>query len=176
MSEPTPIEPIGELAAMSPQPENASPSPALEPSAPDQALPPAPALNAAAAAPLVGAPPTPTGVPTKYCFACGTLLDARAEICPKCGVRQAPPQQSFEAATAHTRRITAGLLGIFLGAFGIHKFYLGRTAQGIVFVLAVVLTAGIGALITGLIGLIEGIIYLTMSDEHFEARFPRKQL
>lgn len=32
--------------------------------------------------------PYPTGVPTKYCFACGQSIDARAEICPKCGVRQ----------------------------------------------------------------------------------------
>ncbi|MFH4181154.1 zinc ribbon domain-containing protein, partial [Acinetobacter baumannii] len=27
-------------------------------------------------------------VPTKFCYACGQQIDARAEICPKCGVRQ----------------------------------------------------------------------------------------
>lgn len=35
--------------------------------------------------PAFALPPSP---PTIYCFACGAQIDARAEICPKCGVRQ----------------------------------------------------------------------------------------
>ena len=64
-------------------------------------------------------------------------------------------------------KIIAGLLGIFLGEFGIHKFYLGRTTEGIIMLLVTVLTAGIAAVVMWAIGLIEGIIYLTKSEDEF---------
>lgn len=66
-------------------------------------------------------------------------------------------------------KVTAGLLAIFLGGLGIHKFYLGYTTQGIILLLVTILGALllIGPLITGVISLIEGIIYLTKSDEDF---------
>jgi len=109
----------------------------------------------------------PTGVPTKYCFACGAVLDARAEICPKCGVRQQPPPgQSVDAALGRSR-VVAALLGIILGGFGIHKFYLGKIGQGIIY-LVFFWTA-----IPAIIGFIEGILYLTMSDAEFQQRYPR---
>jgi TM2 domain-containing membrane protein YozV len=60
------------------------------------------------------------------------------------------------------KKILAGVLAIVLGVFGIHKFILGYTKEGIIqFILG--LACGIG----GLIGLVEGIIYLTKSDEEF---------
>ena len=61
------------------------------------------------------------------------------------------------------------MLAIFLGGLGIHKFYLGYTTQGIILLLVTILGALllIGPLITGVISLIEGIIYLTKSDEDF---------
>jgi len=65
------------------------------------------------------------------------------------------------------KKIAAGICGILLGALGIHKFILGYTAQGIIMLLISVLTLGIASPIMGLIGLIEGIIYLTKSDEDF---------
>ena len=61
------------------------------------------------------------------------------------------------------RKLIAGLLGILLGGFGVHKFYLGMTNTGIIQLVIGVVTCGIG----GLIGLIEGIIYLTKSDADF---------
>lgn len=66
-------------------------------------------------------------------------------------------------------KVAAGLLAIFLGGLGIHKFYLGYTMQGIILLLVTILGALllIGPLITGVISLIEGIIYLTKSDEDF---------
>ena len=66
-------------------------------------------------------------------------------------------------------KVAAGLLAIFLGGLGIHKFYLGYTTQGIILLLVTILGALllIGPLITGVISLIEGIIYLTKSDEDF---------
>jgi TM2 domain-containing membrane protein YozV len=54
-----------------------------------------------------------------------------------------------------------------LGAFGIHKFVLGYTKAGIIMLLVTLLTCGIGGIVMGPIGLIEGIIYLTKSDEEF---------
>lgn len=88
-----------------------------------------------------------------------------------------------------TRRLIAGLLGIVLGAFGVHKLYLGITTPGLimlgvnvgVWVLALLLgliTLGFGLVVTvplaglvsgavGLLGLVEGILYLTKSDEDF---------
>ena len=65
-------------------------------------------------------------------------------------------------------KIAAGVLAILLGAFGIHKFYLGYTGPGILLLLATVLTCFLAAWITGIIGLIEGIIYLTKTDEEFD--------
>ena len=58
-------------------------------------------------------------------------------------------------------RITAGVLAIVLGGLGIHKFYLGKIGQGIL----MLLFAWTG--IPGIIGLIQGIIYLTEGDEEF---------
>ena len=62
-----------------------------------------------------------------------------------------------------SKRIVAGILGILLGTFGIHKFILGYTTTGIIQLVLGICTGGLA----GLIGLIEGIIYLTKSDEEF---------
>jgi TM2 domain-containing membrane protein YozV len=64
-------------------------------------------------------------------------------------------------------KIVAGICGILLGSFGVHKFILGYTGEGVTMLLITVLTCGIGGAVTHLIGLIEGIIYLTKSDEDF---------
>jgi TM2 domain-containing membrane protein YozV len=61
------------------------------------------------------------------------------------------------------KKILCGILGILLGSLGIHKFILGYTKEGIIQIVISVCTCGIG----GLIGFIEGIIYLTKSDEEF---------
>jgi TM2 domain-containing membrane protein YozV len=63
--------------------------------------------------------------------------------------------------------MTAGLLGILIGAFGIHKFVLGYQNAGLIMLLVSLLTCGFGAAIMGPIGLVEGILYLTKSDEEF---------
>ena len=64
-------------------------------------------------------------------------------------------------------KIAAGLCGIFLGALGIHKFVLGYSKQGLVMLLVSVLTLGLGGIVMGIIGFIEGIIYLCKSDSDF---------
>ncbi|MGD9688161.1 MAG: TM2 domain-containing protein [Phycisphaerales bacterium] len=65
------------------------------------------------------------------------------------------------------KKIVSGILAILLGALGIHKFILGYTVPGIIMLLITVLSLGLLAFIPGIIGLIEGIIYLTKSDEEF---------
>lgn len=65
------------------------------------------------------------------------------------------------------KKVAAGVCGILIGALGIHKFILGLTTPGVIMLLVSVLTCGIGAIAMGIIGLIEGIIYLTKSDEEF---------
>ena len=61
------------------------------------------------------------------------------------------------------KKVSAGVCGILLGAFGVHRFILGDTTGGILRSVISILTCGIGSII----GLIEGIIYLTKSDEEF---------
>ncbi|WP_216320133.1 TM2 domain-containing protein [Deinococcus aestuarii] len=91
------------------------------------------------------------------------------------------------------RKLIAGLLGIVLGSLGVHKFYLGMNTPGLimlganigVWILAFLLgliTLGFGLIITvplaglisgaiGLLGLVEGILYLTKSDEEFYRQY-----
>lgn len=69
------------------------------------------------------------------------------------------------------KKIAAGICGILLGALGIHKFVLGYTQEGLIMLLVSILTCGIGAIVFGVIGLVEGIIYLTKSDQEFYATY-----
>ncbi len=68
---------------------------------------------------------------------------------------------SYPKAQPENKKIIAGILAIVLGGLGIHKFILGYTQEGIIQLL--IGLCGIGSII----GLIEGIIYLTKSDEEF---------
>jgi len=72
-----------------------------------------------------------------------------------------PPTQDWKRAGAD-KKIVVGICAILLGGFGIHKFILGYTSEGVIQLL-LGLFCGVG----GIIGIIEGIIYLTKSDEEF---------
>lgn len=61
------------------------------------------------------------------------------------------------------KKIMAGVLALLLGGLGIHKFILGYTKEGIIQIVISIVTCGIA----GIIPFIEGIIYLTKSDEEF---------
>jgi TM2 domain-containing membrane protein YozV len=114
---------------------------------------------------------------TRYCTKCGAVNDDIAQFCSNC---QAPltavagggyqPMQSVNPgamtdwkALGADKKIVAGICGILVGSLGIHKFILGYSTEGIIQIVITVLTCGAG----GIIGLIEGIIYLTKSDEDF---------
>jgi TM2 domain-containing membrane protein YozV len=73
-----------------------------------------------------------TGIPSKFCQACGAQIDPRAEICPKCGVRQ-PPLPGVSAT--EKRILPAALLCFFFGIFGVHRFYVGKVGTGILQIL-----------------------------------------
>ena len=70
-------------------------------------------------------------------------------------------------ASKASNKLAAGICGILLGGFGIHKFILGYTSAGLVMLLISVLSCGIGYPVMHIIGLVEGIVYLTKSDEEF---------
>lgn len=88
---------------------------------------------------------------------------------PESPAPQIPPVQ---AATGYTKeqkdkKLIAGLLGIFLGSLGVHKFYLGYTKEGVIQLVITVVTCGFGSIL----GLIEGILYLTKSDDEFVSTY-----
>lgn len=70
-------------------------------------------------------------------------------------------------AQQENKKIIAGVFAILLGALGIHKFILGYQKEGLIMLLVSILTCGIGAGFMGIIGLVEGIVYLTKTDEEF---------
>jgi len=70
-----------------------------------------------------------------------------------------------------SKKLPAGICGILLGAFGVHKFILGYTKEGVIMLLVSILSLGLLAWLMGIIGLIEGIIYLTKSDDDFVATY-----
>ncbi|HYE15200.1 MAG TPA: NINE protein [Pyrinomonadaceae bacterium] len=77
---------------------------------------------------------------------------------------------NWQAAGAD-KKIAAGLCGILLGGLGVHKFVLGYSTEGIIMLLVCIvggiLTCGLASAAVGIVGLVEGIIYLTKSDEEF---------
>ncbi|QLH80443.1 zinc-ribbon domain and TM2 domain-containing protein [Halosimplex pelagicum] len=95
----------------------------------------------------------------KFCSECGAVINEKAEICPECGVRQ--PGMGSD----NDERVIAALLAILLGTIGAHKFYMGKTGQGVLY-LCFFWTG-----IPTIIGLVEGIIYLTKSDEEFRRQY-----
>tara|TARA_R110000868_G_scaffold48678_2_gene157626 strand:+ start:1018 stop:1341 length:324 start_codon:yes stop_codon:yes gene_type:complete len=96
--------------------------------------------------------------PAKFCFACGTSVDPRAEICPKCGVRQTAP-------IAQKSRITTALLAFFLGGLGVHRFYLGNIGLGFLYLIFC------WTFIPAVVAFVEFIIFLVMSDEEFARKY-----
>jgi TM2 domain-containing membrane protein YozV len=97
---------------------------------------------------------------TKYCHACGTQISFHSEFCPKCGVQQA--RQSIKNDRS---RVTAALFAIFLGGLGIHKFYLGQIKGGLLYLVFC------WTFVPSLIGFVEGIMFLLMSDSDFNNEY-----
>ena len=116
-----------------------------------------------------------------YCKYCGKEIENNAAECEECReknkAQQAQAQQNTTNNTEQTikaepvvnnggapqgkSKLAAGLLGIFLGAFGIHNFYLGKTGPAVGQLLITILSCGILSPISAIWGFIEGILILT---------------
>jgi len=68
---------------------------------------------------------------------------------------------------ASGKRVPAAILAFMFGGMGLHKFYLGKYSTGVQQAVLSVATAGIGCLI----GMVESLIYLTMSNEKFDKTY-----
>ena len=97
-----------------------------------------------------------------------TLPELVAEL------RAAPPGFTPPIATSPivsnpraSNKIPAGICGILLGAFGVHKFILGYTGAGVIMLLVSLLSCGTVYPVMHIIGIIEGVIYLTKTDDEF---------
>ena len=117
---------------------------------------------------------------SRYCTKCGAVNDDTAQYCSNC---QAPltqmssgyqPMQSVNPGAmtdwkemGADKKMVAGILAILLGSLGVHKFILGYTTEGVIMLLVSVLSCGILAVVPSVIGIVEGIMYLTKSDEEF---------
>lgn len=95
---------------------------------------------------FANAPAGPTG-PVTY---------AAPAYPPYAGAYSVPPD-------INSKKVLAGVLGIILGGWGIHRFVLGDVVGGILRIIITFATCGIGQILW----LIEGVIYLTKSDEEF---------
>ncbi len=114
---------------------------------------------------------------TRYCTKCGAVNDETSQYCVSCQAPLSPvsgyqPMQSVnpggQAMTDQKlpgadKKIVAGICAILVGGFGVHKFILGYTTEGVIQLVITLLTCGVGSII----GIIEGVIYLTKSDEDF---------
>lgn len=98
-----------------------------------------------------------------FCQNCGAETGPGAVVCTKCGVQlqaAAPAMAGYAPGQVSDKsKMAAGLLGVFLGAWGVHRFYLGYTGIGIAQIAVTIVTCGIG----GIWGFIEGILILTGS-------------
>lgn len=96
-----------------------------------------------------------------FCNKCGTDM-GDAKFCPNCGASAsgAPePEAVYDGKTVN--KIAYALIAIFIGDFGIHRFYAGKWLSGIIYLLF------FWTIIPGIIAFIEGIIALTREDDGY---------
>ena len=115
---------------------------------------------------------------TRYCTKCGAVNDDLAQFCTQCQAPLTPvssgggyqPMQSVQPgpvtdwkSMGADKKVTAGICAILVGWLGVHKFILGYTTEGIIQLALGIVTCGL----TNIISIIEGVIYLTKTDEDF---------
>ena len=95
----------------------------------------------------------------KFCQNCGAKLNDDQDVCLNCG-KYVQNQKAANTNPNAKSKLVAGLLGIFLGALGVHNFYLGYNGKATTQLLISILSCGILSPIVGIWGLIEGIMIL----------------
>lgn len=124
---------------------------------------------------------TKCGLPPRagnaFCPNCGKPTATNAVICTSCGVPL--PGHGGMADPLASNKVAAGVCGILLGALGIHKFILGYPIAGLIMLLVTIVggwfTCFFSAYAMALVGLIEGIIYLTKTDADFVQTYVRNR-
>ena len=71
--------------------------------------------------------------------------------------------------TGGKSKMVAALLAFFLGALGVHQFYLGHSGRGIAMLLLTI--SFVGLIVSGIWAIVDFIRYLTMAEEQFDARY-----
>jgi TM2 domain-containing membrane protein YozV len=116
------------------------------------------------AATLVQAEGSPDWKPlTAFPELAAELTACPPPLAPPPPIPSAPPMSNPRAAN----KIPAGICGIILGGLGVHKFILGYTGAGIIMLLVTILSCGTLYPVMHIIGLVEGIVYLTKTDNEF---------
>lgn len=190
IQEAEPVEPMGsaeqESAPSAPEPPAppASENPQWVPYSSAQV----PPYGVPAQQPSYGAPQTAPQVPASGSYGGSSSSQQPGYAAPQtlhAGPGAVPPQQSYygyqqpyyqqpyaQPVVATKDHVAAGLLAIFLGWLGIHKFYLGYNTSGFVMlgvsILGGILTLSLACWVIWVIAIIEGIIYLTKSQSQFE--------
>ena len=104
------------------------------------------------------------------CSNCGTILP----IAPM-PMQHMPRYDSTGKPVGSDKKIVAGVCAILLGGLGVHKFILGYTTEGIIMLATTILGAiflcGIPSIVMTVISIVEGIMYLTKSDEEFSSTY-----
>lgn len=94
-----------------------------------------------------------------YCFNCGKKVNENQDVCLNCGVNLRK-NKKIDNVNGKSK-ITAGILGIFLGCYGVHNFYLGYNGKAIAQLLITLLSLFLLSWVSAIWGLIEGILILT---------------
>lgn len=100
------------------------------------------------------------GTGSQFCGNCGQPVTPGASVCMSCGYSLTTGPANVDPNTQKSKMV-AGLLGIFLGAFGVHNFYLGFTGKAIAQLLITLVSCFTLCIVSEIWGLIEGIMILT---------------
>ena len=106
-----------------------------------------------------------------YCSGCGNEMHETAVACPSCGA-----VNKSNVIKGNKSKVVAGVLALFLGGLGVHKFYLGQTGLGILYLCLYffgIFFLFIPTLIIGVIAFVEAIVYFCSSDENFDNKYNR---
>ncbi|TNJ35901.1 zinc-ribbon domain and TM2 domain-containing protein [Prosthecochloris vibrioformis] len=103
------------------------------------------------------------------CSECGKDVSDKAKSCPNCGapINENTANSKAIVVTAPKSRSLAVLLALFLGGLGIHKFYLNSPGWGFIYLIFC------WTFIPAILGLIEALNYLFMSDKTFQQRYAK---
>lgn len=116
-----------------------------------------------------------------FCTNCGNKLNLNDTVCSNCGkeIKDRVVREEVKAEKVEDKeftdvksekqnvylqaknKIVAGLLGIFLGGFGVHNFYLGYTGKAVAQLLITVLSCCMLSFVSSIWGFIEGILILS---------------